>query len=340
MIEKVKLCSLHYLALVFISKDSTVILEYTDSIRGTQLMFHTKLCLDLHHCYLTGVSTFSGINQILFSLRLYNNRYSNECQQQIAKHITALEDIHIYHMRSEIIFSALSQATQLKALILYNIPNEYYEQLLTVLPNFSNLQEIATEYYSLLPALSNLSNITYLLFSSSKNSKQCLNYYLHSPSLLQLIFENRNTLKYLYLDNSYSILTDMDIFLNCIALCTNFVGLLLERTKLTPEDISLWSNTVNNMKALVRLYLHSVTLYDTGLESLCAGLAYHTNIKGLYVTDANLTSLSCETLIQLIPTITQLEELNLSDLEDEEAYKLLQQTADAYSINLMERKKD
>ena len=56
----------------------------------------------------------------------------------------------------------------------------------------------------------------------------------------------------------------------------------------------------------------------------------------LDVSYAELTSLFCDTLMQLIPTITQLERLVVSDLRilDEEAYKLLKQTADEYSIQL------
>ena len=340
LIEKVKVCSLHYLALEFYNKDSAEILEYTNTIRETQLMFDTKLCLNLRGCNLTGdtaVNLFSYNNQILFSLRLSYNEYSNEYENQIANQLTALEYIDISYMKSDIMLSALSQATQLKALSLFKIPNEYYEQLLTVLPNFSNLQEMELEDYSLIPALSNLSNVTYLRIGSvfsdesgfQEELKQC-------PYLLQLIFDNRNTLKYLDLHSLDNILTDMDILLNCIALCTNLVVLSLHGTKQTPEDISLWSDTVNSMKALVVLYIQYIPLSDTGLESLCAGLAYHTNIRKLVVIYAKLTSLSCDTLIQLMPTITQLEELDVSELDklDEEAYKLLQQTADEYSVIL------
>ena len=345
LIEKVKVCSLHYLALQFYSKDATEILKYTNTIRDTQLMFDTKLCLYLAECNLTNdsaVDIFSNTNQIIFSLILSSNTYSVECQHQIANQLTvSLEYIYIHDMSSEIIhiLSALFRATQLKGLLLFSIPKEFYEQLLTVLPNFSHLQEIKLEDYSLLPALHNLSSITYLkisnIFGDSKQE------FKHCPYLLRLIFEIRNTLSYLSLYKLNNILTDMDMFLNCVALCTNLVELWLSstyqcQTKLTPEDIDIWSNTVNNMKALIIFSLHGVTLYDTGLESLCAGLAYHTNIMKLMVKDANLTSLSCDTLIQLIPTITQLEELNVLDLKepDEEAYKLLQRTANEYSIKL------
>ena len=84
-------------------------------------------------------------------------------------------------MKSETILSALCQVTQLKALFLYYIPNGSYEQLLTELPNFSNLQEIELKDYSLLPTLSNLSNLTYLKISRSFRTSE------QFPCLLQLI---------------------------------------------------------------------------------------------------------------------------------------------------------
>ena len=88
------------------------------------------------------------------------------------------------------------------------------------------------------------------------------------------------------------------------------------------------------MKALIVLRLYYFTLDDIGFESLCAGLAYHPTIRKLMVRHASLTSLSCDTLIQLIPTVTQLEELNVRGLErpNKETYKLLQQTTEEYSI--------
>ena len=88
------------------------------------------------------------------------------------------------------------------------------------------------------------------------------------------------------------------------------------------------------MKALVVLNLLYVRLCDTGFQSLCAGLAYHPTIRELGVFDADLTSLSCVPLRLLIPTVTQLERLWVSDLKepDEAAHKLLQETADEYSI--------
>ena len=355
LIKRVKVCSLHYLALEFYKEDTPSILEY---FKDTEFPCDTKISIKLSYCDLThetAVELFPLSNQNLFNLNIESNHYSTEFQTLLANQLSTLEYITLPDSRSEfvefvsrnyepnynILILGLCKATQLIGLALMESLSANYSQLLIdVLPRFSNIQEISIRDYPLIPALCNISNLTYLCVyckeeiymrkhSQQGTSEQC-------PYLLQLLFENRNTLKHLYLNNLYSILTDMDIFLNCIALCTNLVELRLFDTKQTPKDISLWSNTVNNMKALVVLSLQSVRLSDTGLESLCAGLAYHTNIRKLVVTEAKLTSLSCNTLIQLIPTITQLEILDVYDIKrlDKEAYKLLHQTADEYSIKL------
>ena len=342
LIENVKVCSLHYLALEFYDKDTPSILEY---FKDTEFPFDTKISIQLSYCDLThetAVELFPLSNQNLFNLNIESSKYSTEFQILLANQLSTLEYISLPESRIshslvftpdyDILIPGLCQATQLIGLQLTGSLSAKYSQLLIdVLPLFSNIQEISIHDWSLIPALSNISNLTYLNIDSyQRTSELC-------PYLLQLISENRNTLKCLYLSNLNAILTDMDILLNCIALCTNLVELWLYGTFLTTEDISLWSDTVNNMKALVVLHLQGVSLYDTGLESLCAGLAYHTNIRKLGVVEAGLTSLSSDTLIQLIPTITQLEILVVSDLKyklDVEAYKLLQQTADEYSIKL------
>ena len=338
------------MALEFHKKDTPSILEY---FKDTEFPCDTKISIQLNECDLThetAVELFPLSNQNLFNLSIESSNYSTEFQILLANQLSTLEHITLHEYRRnvthiekgegvplvytadyDILIPGLCKATQLIGLQLIGSLNANYTQLLIdVLPHFSNIQEISIQDWSLIPALSNISNLTYLKIDCEQGtSEQC-------PYLLQLIFENRNTLKYLYLTYLYNVSTDMGIFLNCIALCTNLVELSLSEIEQTTKDVSLWSNTVNNMKALVVLWLQGVRLCDTGLESLCAGLAYHTNIRKLEVTYSKLTSLSCNTLIQLIPTITQLEILVVSDLEspDEEAYKLLQQTADEYSIKL------
>ena len=100
LFEKVNVCSVQYLALeilwdILLGHPLSEILAYTDTIRDTQLMVDTKLCL-----YLTNDELFDTVdifspntNRILSSLILLGNSYSNEWQQQIANQLTALEYI-------------------------------------------------------------------------------------------------------------------------------------------------------------------------------------------------------------------------------------------------------
>ena len=154
-------------------------------------------------------------------------------------------------------------------------------------------------------------------------------------NLLQIIIDNRHTLRTVRLyDLEYSGLRSWSIFLNVLSLCTKLVELEIWDISLPADDTCQWSILGNDLKLLVVLVLYNVSLYDTGFQSLCAGLAYHTNIRRLDVSFSELTSLFYDTLIQLIPTITQLEELNVSGLEEPDE-ELLQQTADEYSIQLL-----
>ena len=243
LFEKVNVCSVQYLALKFSGKKDTnllssEILAYTDTIRDTQLMVDTKLCLYLEDCDLTSdtaVNIFSpNTNQILSSLILHCNSYSNECQQQIANQLTALEYINIRikydyfgdlvnkstaDIDPKVIFPALLKATQTKALLLPHIPSDY-SPLLTELSNFSNLQEIELPDYSLLPAICHLSNITYLRIEQSYQTSEDF------PLLLQLIFENRNSLRYLYLSSLENISTDMDMLQSKCSFSSSAHGLV------------------------------------------------------------------------------------------------------------------
>ena len=332
LIQKLEVCSVHYIALKFDNRQRatyTEILEYTKPIKDAQLVFGTKLFLDLMYCDLTNdtaVDIFSpNTNYPPSSLMTFGNKYSDECQQQIANQITALEYLRPDLRNCEIMLSTLCQATQLKGLYLFN--NGHNRQVLPALPYLSNLQEIGMQCneYSLLHALKNLSKLTYLLLGviSSYSCQEKGGDPEHCANLFQLIFENRKTLRVLSLHSLKDILTDMGIFLNCIALCTNVVELLLGSTKLTSEDTTLWGHAVSNMKELLIIELREVSLYDSGFKSLCAGLAYHPTFKKLWIRDAKLTSLSCEPLIQLLPTLTPLDELHVGGLDkpDIEAYK-------------------
>ena len=355
LLKEMRNCFVNYLAILFFNKGSTTVLEYTNLIRDTEFSFDTKFSIELLGCYMsdtTAVELFSPTtDQNLSCVSLRNTVLSNEFLKALSNQLTALDYIFLpnwykeeyYSMRSlppinyEILLPSLCQATQLRVLHLNGFPEEYDLYLRAMLPNFSNLQEIQLDDYSQLTALPNLSSLTYLqigVYEEEMKETDSSTLYIN---LLQIITDNRHTLrtvKLYYLE--YSVLRSCSIFLNVLSLCTKLVVLEIMDISLPADDTSLWSILGNDLKLLIILDILSVSLYDTGFQSLCAGLAYHTNIRKLRVLYTGLTSLSCDTLIQLMPTITQLETLYVSDLRrhDEEAYKLLKQTADEYSIKL------
>ena len=118
--------------------------------------------------------------------------------------------------------------------------------------------------------------------------------------------------------------------------CTNLVQLKLYNTILPTSDVTHWGRAVNKMKSLVELVLSVVSLYDTGLLSLCEGLIYHPAIRSIELDNCNLTSLSCDPLTHLIPTVSQMERLRVRELSkpDGDAILVLKETADGFSIKL------
>ena len=355
LLKEMRNCFLNYLAILFGGRDSTTVLEYTNLIRDTEFSFDTKISFDLFECEMsdtTAVELFSPTtNQNLSCINLSGTWLSNEFLKALSNQLTALDCIALpdwykeeYYSKDslppinyKILLPSLCQATQLQVLHFNNFPEEYYLYLRAMLPNFSNLQEILLDDYSQLTALPNLSSITYLQIGDYHREMKETDSNTLYINLLQIIIDNRHTLRAVRLNElECSGLRSWSIFLNVLSLCTKLVELEIKDISLPADDTSLWSILGNDLKLLVVLELRNVSLYDTGLQSLCAGLAYHTNIRMLEVLYAELTSLSCDTLIQLIPTVTQLETLRVSDLEepDKEAYELLKQTADEYSIKL------
>ena len=156
-----------------------------------------------------------------------------------------------------------------------------------------------------------------------------------SVYLLQIINRNRHSLRgmlLLYLHRMGFI--NWSLFLNCLEFCTNLVQLKLRFITLPTNDVTLWSRAVNKMKSLVELESRVFSLYDTGLLSLCEGLIYHPAIRSLELLGCHLTSLSCDPLTHLIPTVSQMERLRVYGLSypDGAPILLLKQTADEFSI--------
>ena len=335
LMQEMRNCSVSLLALKFYDKDSNTVLSYTEIIRNTEMKFNTKISFDLYQCNLIGktcVRIFQTTNQILSGLCLIYNEYSNKVIKELTNQMSVIQYLSVIESCTnyDTLVPALCQVTQLSLLYPFDIPEEHLPTLQAVLPLFSELQEIAFNNNSLLPAISNLSNLTYLRILDYATKDTTLSVYL-----LQIINGNRHSLRGMELCCLKRIgFNNWSLFLNCLEFCTNLVQLKLLRATLPTNDVTHWSRTVNKMKSLVELEFRSVSLYDTGLLSLCEGLIYHPAIRSLKLGDCKLTSLSCDPLTHLIPTVSQMETLTVWGLSkpDGAPIFLLKQTADEYSI--------
>ena len=335
LMQEMRNCSVSILALRFNEKDSNTVLSYTEIFRNTELKFDPKISFELYECNLrdeTGVRIFQTTNQILSGLRLFLNEYSNKVIKELTNQMSAIQYLYVSESEtnSNTLIPALCQATQLRLLYQrHDIPKKHLPTLQAVLPQFSELQEISFNNNSLLPAISNLSNLTYLQIQD-RTKDTTLSVYL-----LRIINGNRHSLRGMCLWCLDRIgFNKWNLFLNCLEFCTNLVQLMLWDTTLPTNDVTHWSRAVNKMKSLVELEFYDVSLYDTGVLSLCEGLIYHPAIRSLKLTDCDLTSLSCDPLTHLIPTLSQMETLIVRGLSEPDGAPLLllKQTADEFSI--------
>ena len=339
LMQEMRNCSVCFLALEFSDKDSNTVLSYTEIIRKTEMKFDTKISFELQLCNLrdeTGVRIFQTTNQILSGLRLIRNKYSNNVIKELTNQISAIQYLYVWESETnyDTLLPALCQATQLRLLHLSNIPKEHLPTLQAVLPQFSELQEISFKNTSLLTAICNLSNLTYLHIGDYCTTDRTTEDTPLSVYLLQIINVNRHSLRGMDLWCLNRIAFNWSLFLNCLEFCTNLVQLKLGFASLPINNVTHWSRAVNKMKSLVELGFQDVSLHDTGLLSLCEGMIYHPAIRSLELEYCNLTSLSCDPLTHLIPTVSQMETLRVMGLSEPDGAPilLLKQTADEFSI--------
>ena len=347
LLEIISNSPLSYLALRFYNEDSTEILAYTNLFKETKLRILTRISIELYDCTLidaTAVNILStavnilptGVNRNIAGMRLFISRYSNQFLQSIANQLSALQYLYLLTEPSEdetihsTILPALSNATQLRGIYLYEIPTKYHQQVIHALSMLSELQEINFHTYSLLPHIMHLSHISYLEITDSGREDTDL-----SDCLIQLIHRNQHTIRVLKLWCLEDIgFESWNGFLNALHFCVNLVEIELRHIPRL-DDVTLWSSTLCNLNSLVILAFYYVELFDTGLISVCEGLIAHPTIKFLCVYDCEQTSESCEALTNLIHTVSYLERLRVNNLSepDTEPIKIFKQTAEAYSID-------
>ena len=367
LLEIISNSPLSHLALRFSFRNSTEVLAYTDLFKETKLRIETRISIELFNCNLTdatavnilstdvntlstnvntlstnvnilstGVNILStGVNRNIAGMRLEYSKYSNQFIQLITNQISALQYLYLWKYDSEdeteynIILPALSNATQLRGIHLYNIPTEYHQQVIHTLSILSELKEISFHSYSLLPHIMHLSRISYLAIRYKEREDTDL-----SDCLIQLIHRNQHTIRGLKLYSlQYIGFKSWNGFLNALHFCVNLVHIELEDIPQL-DDVTLWSSTLCLLNSLVLLTFSYVDLFDTGLISVCEGLIAHPAIKCLCVDYCKQTSESCEALTNLIHTVSYLERLEVTDLSepDTEPITILKQTAKEYSI--------
>ena len=346
LLEIIANSPLSYLALIFNKKDSTEVLTYTHLFKETKLSIETGICIKLYHCTLTDATDVNilstdvnilstAVNRNIAGMRLADSKYSNQFLQSIANQISALQYLYLKKDSSEdetiynTILPALSNATQLRGIYLYEIPTECHQQVIHALSILSELQEISFPTYSLLPHIMHLSRISYLEITGIGTEDTDL-----SDCLMQLIRRNQHTIRGLKLWCLHYIgFNSWNGFLNALHFCVNLVQIELKGIPQL-DDVTLWSSTLCNLNSLVILIFIVVDLFDKGLISVCEGLIGHPTIKCLYVRTCEQTSESCEALTNLIHTVSYLERLTVDKLSepDTEPIKILKQTAEEYSI--------
>ena len=142
----------------------------------------------------------------------------------------------------------------------------------------------------------------------------------NSPSLTRVGF-----------DSWESILTP-------IQLCSNLKILALYHCSTLKSDMKKWYKAILSLQSLVELRIVSFNFEDSEMWILCHSLTKHPAIRYLEVSECRLTSLSCEPLALLIPTLPQLRELIIFQREpsspEPDKLEMLRETAEYFSVKI------
>ena len=333
LLENISLISVSYLSLVYKCKDSTVVLADLNLLREKIMKPEMKISIQLVGCDLKNVTEaipfFPSVNHGLSCMRILNNINSKEFLLQLSQQLSGFHYLNFNEFKTnyDTLVPALCRATQLRGLQLYRIPAKYNKYLIAVLPQFTLLEEIRFDSYSLLPPICKLSNLRVLQIEE-RSQRSFTHIYYH---LQQLMNRENNPLQVLVL---YSLdKMSFSLFLECINKCTNLVQLKLCHYSIPLEDVVNFS-FVNMLKSLVELIFFQVILYDQGFQALCNELTFHPTIRHFSAEYCAQTSLSCDPLIQLIYTLPNLETLHMTNLDepDGEPIELLKKKCSGYSI--------
>ena len=260
-------CSIRCLAIKIFDEHYFTISRYTDAIIKSGLPSQTKLSIELFDCgFFDNVESadFLSTLRMCSSLGLNKTELSIECIQSLARQLSEIDNILFYPKISTnypSLFQQLESATQLTGLHLKR--TESY-QLNTILPQFSNLQELTVaiksvqfreislqvnqqidaspdsiktspdytdlEELSEVPWLSHLITLTKLTYLNL-NFVNC-KYEIFKQDYLQVLSKHSQSLRGVVLEmtiNYYTRVTHLDELLLSLQCCTGLVELILEQ---------------------------------------------------------------------------------------------------------------
>ena len=341
-------CPLIYLYIKLYGVDYSTLSAYS-SVIASKLRPGTRISLDLYECDLSHLTRAdeppSSIFQCFSGLSMHESNINPRFFQPFGNQMSFMENLYCDAKDNDFYNNLLSYiywATQLTVLNLSGISKDHEQQLHSILPNMSNLQEVALhsdrsdgDPYSLLPYLSTLSNLKQLELSGDTKKFQT-DYTDHCNDILN---NNNQSLRGLVLDNLDNIgLNSLDELLIPLQYCTNLIQIDLYGSELQHVKVNLWYTLTSKLKSLVSLNLRELSLQDSGVAYLSLGLVNHPAIRHFGVTGCKLNSDSCVYITLLIPTLKQLKTLSMRGNElskqNPSPIENLKQTAILYNVEL------
>ena len=334
-------CSLTYLALSFNSSGYPFIQEFTSLLDTADHPVQFKISLELSHCDLLELLTpkplFPGNNVFTGSLNLSGTTLSSDVLEHLMHKFVSLENLSIEAGGSSQAVELLTRYHGIKGLYLRGMSSSLPVSVLnSTLPSLRELLwDIRTLFYEILPNLRDNTNLE-LLADFTGNFRFDPN---NRVLLSSVISNNCRSLKQLFITNLTQIGFDSwESILTPIQLCSNLKILALFRCSALKRDMKMWYKAILSLQSLVELRLVRFKFGDSEMWILCHSLTKHPAIRYLQISKCALTSLSCEPLALLIPTLPQLRELVifLDELSSPEPDKLemLKETAEYFSVKI------
>ena len=339
LISRLDECSLNYLALAFVKKDTSTILSYT-SIISSHMPAHIKISITLDKCRDIGDSDIlfpPPANQFTGSLGIHETDISKECITDLFSEFSSIQYIY-YELDDRPNWSVQELLTHHKpseGLFLLESYSFSFDMPLDIFSLLTSLQEIhlsTEDPYSVLPHLQSFCTLTYLALRPIRLAPDHKSY---GDILIQIINRNSNTLRVIMLYGLYSIgFNSWDSILALIQHCNKLIE--LEIRNIGYMEIIFRNTSVDYLQSLIKLSLCRIALSSSEVYTLCDGLAYSPFIKEIEISHCKLDSTSCVDLIHLIPTLPQLKKLDVSwnDLSspDPTQVEILRETAEEYSV--------